>query len=193
MKKFFLPALLSGFLLVAPAGAATLEGENFADQVRLDGQDLPLNGLGVRAVFIFKAYVAALYLPQRASQPQEALRQDGPKRLQLRMLMEIGAPDIKKALIDGMRKNVDDAQWAAMQERVERFGRTIDALGVARRGDSITLDYLPARGLQLAINDAARGEPIAGADFYRALLAIFVGDEPVDTRLRAGLLGQGRS
>lgn len=181
---------LLGAILCFPAAAATLEGQSFADRVRLDERDLSLNGLGVRGIFIFKAYVAGLYLPQKSSQGQEVLRQSGPKRLQLRMLMEVGAGDIKKALIDGMRKNVTEAQWAAMQERVDRFSRTIDSLGVARRGDSITLDYLPEHGLQLLVNDTVKGTPIPGADFYHAMLAIFVGDDPVDTRLRAGLLGQ---
>lgn len=181
---------LGALVGLAPAGAATLEGQTFAEQVRLDDSDLRLNGLGVRAIFIFKAYVAGLYLPQKTSQGQAVLQQVGPKRLQLRMLMEVGAGDIKKALVDGMRKNVSEAQWAAMQERVERFSRTIDAIGVTRRGDSITLDYVPERGLLLAVNDTARGTPIPGADFYHAMLAIFVGDDPVDTRLRAGLLGQ---
>jgi hypothetical protein len=117
------------------------------------------------------------------------VQQAGPKRLQLRMLMDIGAPDIKKALIDGMQKNVSEAQWAAMQERVAQFGRTIDALGSTRTGDTLTLDYVPGRGMTLAVNGVAQGTVIAGADFYNALLGIFVGDDPVDTRLKAGLLG----
>ena len=176
--------------MAAQAPAATLEGLSFADQVRLDERELRLNGLGVRAIFIFKAYVAALYLPQKSSQAPDILRQGGAKRLQLRMLMEIGAPDIKKALVDGMRKNAGEARWAALQERADSLGRTIDTLGAARPGDSITLDYLPGRGLVLTFNDAVRGEPIPGADFYQALLAIFIGEDPVDTRLKAGLLGQ---
>ncbi len=178
-------------MVAAPsAGAATLEGQRFDDVVRLADRELQLNGLGVRAVFIIRAYVAALYLGDRTSAPQEVLSQPGPKRLQMRMLMEIGAPDIKKALVDGMQKNVSEAQWAAMQDRVAQFSRTIEAIGVARRGDTITLDYVPERGLLLAVNDVPQGSAIAGTDFYNALLEIFVGDNPVDTRLKRGLLGQ---
>lgn len=172
------------------ASAATLEGLSFTDQVRLGERELRLNGLGVRAIFIFKAYVAALYLPQKSAQAQDILRQSGAKRLQLRMLMEIGAPDIKKALVDGMRKNVGEAGWVALEERAGNLGRTIDTLEAARSGDTITLDYLPGRGLVLTFNDTVRGEPIPGEDFYQALLAIFIGEDPVDTRLKAGLLGQ---
>ena len=191
MKKLLLALLLVCLhaSVPLPARAATLDGLAFDDQIRLAGRELQLNGLGVRAVFIFRAYVAGLYLGQKTAVPQEVLQQAGPKRLQLRMLMEIGAPDIRKALIDGMQKNVSQAQWAAMQERVAQFGRTIDALGSTRTGDTLTLDYVPGRGMTLAVNGVAQGAAIAGADFYNALLGIFVGDDPVDTRLKAGLLG----
>lgn len=189
MNKFLLLMFLLGVTAV-PASGASLEGLRFDDQVRVASRELKLNGLGVRAVFIFKAYVAGLYLGEKTSVPQEVLQQPGPKRLQLRMLMAVGSADIKKALVDGMRKNVSDAQWAAMQERVTQFARTIDSIGTARAGDTITLDYVPEQGMALAVNDVARGSAISGLDFYTALLEIFVGNDPVDTRLKNGLLGQ---
>lgn len=192
MKKTLLLSLLSLAVALAalPSRAATLEGQRFDDNARLGSRELQLNGLGVRGIFIFKAFVAGLYLQEKTAAGPQALRQGGPKRLQMRMLMEIGAEDIKKALVDGMRKNVSDAEWQAMQERVSHFSRTIESIGVARVGDTITLDYLPEQGMLLAVNDVARGQAIAGADFFHALLEIFVGDDPVDTRLKNGLLGQ---
>jgi hypothetical protein len=42
----------------------------------------------------------------------------------------------------------------------------------------------------LAINEVPCGPAIAGADFYQALLGIFVGEHPVDTRLKKALLGR---
>ncbi|MBI2746779.1 MAG: chalcone isomerase family protein [Burkholderiales bacterium] len=190
-KLFSLPLLaVAAVLAFAPAQAATLEGQRFDDTARLGSRDLQLNGLGVRAIYIFKAFVAGLYLTEKVVAGPEALSQSGPKRLQLRMLMEVGSDHVKQALVDGMRKNVTDAEWAAMQERVQRFSRTIDSIGVAREGDTITLDYVPEQGLLLAVNEVPRGTAIGGADFYQALLEIFVGPDPVDTRLKNGLLGQ---
>lgn len=183
-------AALGLALTMGVAFAATLEGHRFEERTRVASRELQLNGLGVRAVFVFKAFVAALYLEEKARDGALVLGHPGAKRLQLRMLMDVGAPDIKKALLDGIRKNVGAAEWASMQERLERFGRTIDAIGMARSGDTITLDYVPQQGLLLAVNDQPQGGPIPGADLYHAMLAIFVGDDPVDTRLRSGLLGQ---
>lgn len=191
MKKYLLISLALWAAATLPqASAASLEGLRFDDVAKVANRELQLNGLGVRAVFIFKAYVAGLYLGNKTSVPQEVLRQAGPKRIQMRMLMEIGAPDIKKALVDGMQKNVSEAQWAAMQDRVVQFTRTIESIGVAKPGDTINLDYVPERGLMLAVNDVTKGGAISGTDFYNALLEIFVGDNPVDTRLKKGMLGQ---
>ena len=192
MKKvlLFLLVALAAAGLSSQALAATREGLQFDDQVTLAKHELRLNGLGVRAVFIFKAYVVGLYLGDKMSDWEDVLNDPGPKRLQLRMLMGAGSSDIKKALVDGMRKNVSEAQWLDMQERVAAFERTIDSIGVTRPGDTINLDYVPNQGLILAVNGVQKGSAISGQDFYRAMLAIFVGDDPVDSHMRDGLLGQ---
>jgi hypothetical protein len=191
MKKHLLAALtLSAAAICLPVQAAVLEGQSFDDIVKIGNQELKLNGLGLRGVLFIKAYVAGLYVPEKSTVGQQIVRQPGPKRIQMRMLREITAPDIKKALVDGMQKNVSESQWAAMQERVAQFSRTIESIGVAKPGDTITLDYVPERGLLLAVNDVAKGNAISGADFYNAVLEIFVGDNPVDGRLKKGMLGQ---
>lgn len=190
--RFLLPlaCLLVGSLTLMPAQAVVLEGQRFDERARLSGHELQLNGLGVRAAWIFKAFVAALYLPEKTREAQQILDRDAPRRLQLRMLMDVGSGEIKKALVRGMQKNANEAEWAALQARAETFSRTIDSIGTARDGDTINLDYLPGQGLMLAVNEVPRGPVIAGADFYQALLGIFVGPHPVDTRLKRGLLGQ---
>lgn len=174
----------------APAVAASLEGQRFDDTTRVANSELVLNGLGLRAVFIIRAYVAGLYLSSKAASMEEALAAPGPKRLQLKMLSPASAKDFNHALVAGIRKNASPAELQALQERISQFERTIDALGSTAKGDTINLDYVPQHGMTLAVNGTVRGNPIAGADFYQAVLGIFVGDNPVDKRLKKGLLGQ---
>ena len=38
--------------------------------------------------------------------------------------------------------------------------------------------------------DIAKGEALPGEDLYAGLLKIFIGTRPVDTKLKAGLLGE---
>ena len=66
--------------------AAELDGVKLEDRIRVDGQELQLNGLAVRKQFIFKVYVAGLYLPARATAARAAIEARGPKRIILVMM-----------------------------------------------------------------------------------------------------------
>jgi len=59
----FVVALALG--LQFSVGAATLAGVHFDDTLSLDGQELELNGLGVRGVLFINGYVAGLYVTQK--------------------------------------------------------------------------------------------------------------------------------
>ncbi|APW40620.1 hypothetical protein RD110_10530 [Rhodoferax koreense] len=177
-------------LACGPAAAATLEGARFDDTVRLAGSDLRLNGLGLRAVSILKGYVAGLYLTQKAGTGEEAMAAPGPKRVQMRLLIDAPPQVFNKALVSGIRKNASEAELAALRERIDLFESMIDAAGTLRQGDTVDLDYEPARGMTLAVNGKAQPAVVPGADFYNAVLGIFVGPRPVDAKLKSGLLGQ---
>jgi len=177
-------------LASSSAAAATLEGQEFDDTIRLSNRDLRLNGLGVRRIFFIKAYVAALYVGERVGSSLEVALMPGPKRLQLRMLQNAGPDDFTSALVAGIRKNTSDAEQVRLGDRIAQLQHTIERIGRTAKGDNITLDYLPEFGTRLAVNGVSQGHAIAGADFFDALLGIFAGDKPVDSRLKKGLLGQ---
>jgi hypothetical protein len=59
----------------------------------------------------------------------------------------------------------------------------------AKKGMAITLDWLPGTGTQMTVNGKPGGAPIAGEDFYRALLRIWLGPRPVQDDLKKALLG----
>ena len=61
-----------------------------------------------------------------------------------------------------------------------------------KKGDVILLDFLPEAGTAVSVNGQAKGKPIPGEDFYRALLRIWLGDKPVDGDLKKGMLGQAQ-
>lgn len=177
--------------LAAPgAGAATVEGQRFDDTAALGNSELRLNGVGLRAVFIIKGYAAGLYLGEKASTWPQVSALAGPKRVQLRMLRSAGPDDFNKALVAGIRKNASEAELAALSERIAQLERTISTIGSTIKGDVINLDYVPQRGMTLSVNGQQKGGEIAGADFFNAVLGIFVGDHPIDARLKSGLLGQ---
>ena len=188
LLRLLLSAVL--FLSFGTARAVEIEGQHFDDRIRLADTELVLNGTGLRAVAWFKGYAAGLYLREKTKVAETALAADGPKRLRMKMMVEVESKEFVKAFDKGMRRNLKAAERAALSDRIERFDRTVAELGVLKKGDVVDLDWLPARGMVLSVNGKPRGEPFAGEQFYTAILKIYIGPDPVDDRLKAGLLGQ---
>jgi len=187
------PVLLVLALLALPwtplAAQVTVEGQTFDARARVGGQDLQLNGVGLRAVAWLKGYAAGLYLPQKSGSADTVLAMPGPKRLQLRMLQQVSTQEFVKAFDRGVKRNTAEADLPALTERMQRFDAIISALGTVRKGDVVDLDYVPGQGLLFVHNGRRRGDVVQGEDFYAALLRIFVGAKPTDPELKTGLLG----
>ena len=175
----------------APARAVQYEGFEIADRLSLGGVPLVLNGVGVRAVSVLKGYSAALYLSDRSQQVEGVLSNTGPKRVQIRMLLpvSVSAEEFVKAINKGVQRNCAEAERLAVAERVALLNANLRRIGNVSRKDLINMDYLPEKGLILSVNGKVSGEPLPGADLYAAILKVFLGDQPVDKRLKAGMLG----
>ena len=171
------------------AESITLENQTFPASATVAGAPLQLNGVGLRAAFIYKVYLAGLYLPAKAATGPAVFAETGAKRLQVRMLMDGPSDEFAKAFTGGIAKRTPADQVAAMRDRIAQFDRTLRSVGNVRKGDVVNLDYVPAAGLSMTVNGKPFGTPVPGADLYAALLQIFVGDRPVDARMKAGMLG----
>jgi hypothetical protein len=183
--------LLSGTLLFAPAApAAEVDGVTLEERIRVDGQELQLNGMALRTRFIFKVYVAGLYLPARAITAQAAIESSGAKRIILVMMRDASAQQFVESIEAGMHANNSEAQIAAVKTQVDELMTMIRAVGEAKKGMRIVLDYAPSDvGTTLFVDGAAQGKPMAGEAFYQALLRIWLGDDPVQLDLKEALLG----
>jgi hypothetical protein len=79
-------------------------------------------------------------------------------------------------------------ELALIEERLRELNRVMVSEGVLKKGAVVTLSYLPATGTHILINSEEK-IVIKGEDFFRALLRIWIGEKPVDGRLRDALLG----
>jgi hypothetical protein len=82
------------------------------------------------------------------------------------------------------------SEMALMTARIDGLDRIIEAERVINQGGTIDLDYLPGVGTIIRVNGIAKGEPIPGEDFYKALLRIWLGDKAKSLHLRDQLLGK---
>lgn len=184
-----------GLLLSAAVGsglfARTVEGHRYDEQLTLDGKPLVLNGAGVRQVAWFKSFTVGLWVGERSSDPARLAAQDGPKRLRMAPLLDkIDSDLLAKALQDGVAKRVSPAEREPLLAAMDLLAKQIRALGTFRDTDVVDLDYTPAKGMQLRLNGQTRGEPIPGPGLFAAILSIYIGEQPVDKKLKPALLGE---
>ena len=174
-------------LTAQPGTAAELEGVRFAEQVRAGDTTLRLSCVGLLRYKVFiKAYVAALYLGDGAA-TGDALA-DVPKRLELSYFWSISSADFGKAGDEILAQNVDAQTFAALRSRLDRINAWYRDVNP---GDRYSLTYVPGAGTELALNGNRLGV-VDGADFAAAYFRIWLGDTPIDTRLRDQLLGCDR-
>ena len=185
MKAVVLSAVL---LLASTTFAAEVAGVKLEDKTRVGSSELTLNGAGLRKRLFFQVYAIGLYLPQKSTSPAAILEQAGPKRVAIHMLRDVGADDFSAALADGIRANHAEAEAKALEPRVQQLAAVMAELKEAKKGMSIALDWTGSE-TQVVAQGKPAGKPIAGADFYKALLRIWLGDQPVQDDLRKALLG----
>lgn len=183
-------SIVATMLSAGPGAAVEVAGVQVADTIKLGGVDLVLNGAGTRTRAIFKVYVGALYVPEKKTSAADVLALKGPKRIALHVVRDLSAEQLGGALTDGLAANLSEAELTRFKTQIEDLKATMEAVGAAREKTVVTIDFLPDAGTRVSLNGAPRGKPIAGEDFFRALMKIWLGDKPVDRSLKAALLGQ---
>jgi len=150
--------------------------------------ELVLNGSGIRKRVIFEVYSIGLYLPKRVASAQEAIAAPGPKRIDIRMLRDVGAEQFSGALAEGIRENHSETEARALEPSVKQLISIMAEVQEAKKGMLVSLGW-DGKATQLRIDGKSVGAPIEGEDFYRALLRIWLGEKPVQENLKKALLG----
>jgi len=184
-------AALTCSVLLGAGQAATLDihGVKVPDQTTVNATALQLNGAGTRYKVIFKVYVAALYLAQKADTPEKVVTQTGPKRLSVTMLRDIDAAELGKLLTRGIEDNMGKAALSKLVPGLVRMGEIFAAQKKLVAGDNFVIDWIPGTGTVITVKGVVQGEPFKEPEFFEALMSIWLGPKPADDKLKQALLG----
>jgi hypothetical protein len=183
-----LPLAVCLLLSSTQAKAAELAGVFIEDTIKTDtGQQLVLNGVGLREKLWIDVYVGSLYLVKKSTDVAEILSNPGPWRVQLNFVYkEVAQDKLIEAWNVGFVNNQSAEALQLLQQRIDQFYAFFDSSAVA--DDRYRFAYDPTSGTHVSKNGTLLGV-IPGKDFSNALLEIWLGNEPADTGLKKGLLG----
>jgi hypothetical protein len=188
MYKHILTLVLSLLIYSLPAAAIEIEGVEIPEtDTSADSKTtLVLNGAGLREKFFVDIYVGSLYLQAKTPDARAILSDDGPASVHMHFLYsEISKKKITDGWIDGLDANLSNSELQALQPRVDAFNKLFTVL---KKGDVLRIDYSPAKGTEVRINGERRGA-VEGNDFFRALLKIWIGSDPISKSLKQDMLG----
>lgn len=166
-------ALALALVSAAPATAGELAGVDMPDRVSAGDQELVLNGMALRSKFIFKVYVAGLYLPEKTTSADAVLGADQPRHLVMQFVRSVDSGAICDGWYEGLEANTPDA-GADLRADFDTLCEYMEDVG---SGDSYVFTYLPDSGTTVEVKGQEKGV-IAGKAFADALFACWIGPKP---------------
>lgn len=186
MRSRLLALLLATPLALGAFSArASVESGGVRFEARVEAPEpLVLQGAGVlRWRSLIRAYAAAFYLPPGIA--TDRALDDVPKRLEIEYFWDIEGPDFGRAASQLLVERLGTEGIAPLRERLETLHARYESV---QPGDRYALTYRPGVGTELSKNGRSLAV-IHGADFASAYFGLWLGDQPIDARLRDDLRG----
>lgn len=184
--------VLAGILLSASLHAAPVEisGIKLADPIDLAGSKLQLNGAGVRYKAVFKLYLAALYLEKKASTPEEVYALPGARRISITLLREVDSNELGKSFMRSFEENAPKTEMSKLIPGLLKMGQVFADQKRMFAGENFTLDWIPGTGSVITVKGKQQGDPIKEVEFFNTMMRIWLGNKPVDWKLKDDLLAK---
>jgi len=187
--------LLSLVLLCLSLNAVALEiaGVKVPEKIQLGEQSFGLNGAGSRYMAgIIDVYVIALYLPEQKHTVAGVLDAQISKNVTIWFLTPLGVKVTSEQLLDAthklMSENMDAEELKKLGPSWKQFAAFFDSIKEFKKSDRLSVDYQAASGMQISMNGKVLGR-IAGSEFMRAFLLVWLGEQPAQLDLKGKLLG----
>lgn len=142
-----------------------------------------LRGVSAKRVFFMKAFIAGFYLEKNVS--SQDVFDNVSKRIEVEYLVHIPDEKLEKYTEKLMRKNTEPDQFASFTDELILMRRYFVDL---KPGDRYALTYIPGMGTRFELNNTFVGV-IPGKEFSDSLFATWVGDKPMDMRIKNKILG----
>lgn len=130
-----------------------------------------------------------MYLAAKKTEAEAIYADPGPKRVGMDILAnEVTANELISSMNNALAVNLSPHELALIEKRIRDLNAMMGSIKTIGKGSVVHLDYIPEVGTRVTVNGQER-ITIPGEDFFRAMLHIWIGNKPVDGRLRDAMLG----
>jgi len=130
----------------------------------------------------FKIIAIGLYVEEEATSAD--VNNDIYKRIEVEYFSKVSGNDLIKTTNKGILDNINQEVLQELQERIDQVNSYFEDV---EAGDRYTFSYRPGIGTEIALNGKSLGT-IEGIDFANALFSVYIGDKPMDERVKKSLL-----
>ena len=187
-------ALALGCAVSGAWAAVDVSGVPLEETVTVGGVPLKLNGAGFRKRGYFKIDVTALYLQQKYNSLDAVEKAPGVKRMQLAIQQDVTGSQASRYFLIDFEASATPAEFAQLINEVSQIGDIYSALPKIRKGDIVTMDWVPGKGLIATLNGAVLTPHGAASPYMnnellgRVMLRMYVGGK-TPAELHDNLLG----
>ncbi|MCP4136801.1 MAG: chalcone isomerase [bacterium] len=169
-----------------PVSAKKIGGINMPATLSAGGENLVLNGTGIREKFFMDIYVAGLYLKKKENNAQKIINANETMAIRLHIVSGIVSGDkMAEATHEGFQKSTK-GNTAPIKKKITRFVSVFKS-GIDKY-DIYDLIYIPGEGVKVYKNKKFKLRT-PGLDLKKALFGIWLCRRKDLKDLRKGLLG----
>ncbi len=171
--------------LIFNVNARQIEGAEIAEQLTLNGQELTLNGAGIRSKFFLDVYVAALYLGKKSTDAAAIVAADEPMAIRLYIVSGmINSKRMSESTRDGFVRSTG-GNLAPIERDVEELIKAFR--DEVTEGDVYELAYTPETGVTVYRNGEEKSN-VKGLKFKQALFGIWLSEDPIQKSLKKSMI-----
>ena len=187
MNKLTLTLTLAAF--AGSASALTVSGVDVPETADVSGQELVLNGAGLRTKYVLaNVYVAGLYLPERSSSADSIIDSDQTRRISLFMKRDLDADTFMEAFHEGLENNLDNEDMQSLGPKIDELDQLFAEVGSLSKGDRLDLRFTDDQ-TEVSL-DGELLDTVDGAQMQSALIKSWLGEQPAQDDLKSAMLGQ---
>lgn len=188
MKKYSIVAMLLVALSIPAFSQKTISGVSLPGALKVGDKTLELVGGGIRKKLFIDVYVAALYAQTKGKDGVAISKNDETQAVRLAIVSGlVSSEKMIEATSEGFQKSTG-GNTAPLKGKITAFQDVFKKEPIVK-GDVYDFVYIPTNGVKVIKNGKAEAV-IEGLDFKTALWGIWLGANPADEKLKAGMLGQ---